>query len=539
MLAREFVIFLRIKYHFENIKVGGKTVGIESHMDEKVMAVKMENIVKKFDNFTANDGINLTLHKGEVHAILGENGAGKSTLMNVLYGMYRPTSGQIYIKGKPVEITSPKNAIELGIGMVHQHFMLIQPFSVTENIVLGIEPVKGVKIDYQLAKKKVLEISEKYGMQVDPDAKIEDISVGMQQRVEILKVLYRGADILILDEPTASLTPQEIDELMVIIKNLTADGKSIIIITHKLKEIKSCSDNCTIIRQGKYIKTVKVNEVDEAELASLMVGRDVNFKVEKKEQELGAEVLSVKNLKARDYRGVDILKGFDISVRAGEIVGLAGVDGNGQTELVEILSGLKKADSGEITMNGKDIFNKTPNEIFNDGLSSIPADRQKHGLVLEFSIEDNLILQHYNEAPYSKGFMLNRKEIHEHATDMMDKFDIRPRGAETHPAGSLSGGNQQKIIIAREVTNNKDLLIAVNPTRGLDVGAIEFVHKYIVEQRNKGKAVLLVSFELDEIMNLSDRIVVISSGKVAGSLLGSEAREGELGFMMAGGKQGE
>ncbi|MGP1613168.1 MAG: ABC transporter ATP-binding protein, partial [Catonella sp.] len=317
------------------------------------------------------------------------------------------------------------------------------------------------------------------------------------------------------------------------------DGKSIIIITHKLKEIKACSDNCTIIRQGKYIKTVKVDDVDEADLAALMVGRDVNFKVEKKEQEAGAEVLSVKNLKARDYRGVDILKGFDISVRAGEIVGLAGVDGNGQTELVEILSGLKKADSGEITMNGKDIFNKTPSEIFKDGLSSIPADRQKHGLVLEFSIEDNLILQHYNEEPYSKGFILNRKEIRKHATEMMDKFDIRPRGAEGNPAGSLSGGNQQKVIIAREVTNNKDLLIAVNPTRGLDVGAIEFVHKYIVEQRNKGKAVLLVSFELDEIMNLSDRIVVISSGKVAGSLLGSEAREGELGFMMAGGKQGE
>ena len=326
---------------------------------------------------------------------------------------------------------------------------------------------------------------------------------------------------------------------MVIIKNLTKDGKSIIIITHKLKEIKACSDNCTIIRQGKYINTVKVDEVSESELAALMVGRDVNFKVEKKEQEPGAEVLSVKNVRARDYRGVEILKGFDISVRAGEIVGLAGVDGNGQTELVEILSGLKKADSGEITMNGKDIFNKTPNEIFKDGLSSIPADRQKHGLVLEFSIEDNLILQHYNEAPYSKGFILDRKVIREHATKMMDKFDIRPRGAEANPAGSLSGGNQQKVIIAREVTNDKDLLIAVNPTRGLDVGAIEFVHKYIVEQRNKGKAVLLVSFELDEIMNLSDRIVVISGGKVAGSMQAKEAKEGELGYMMAGGEQSE
>jgi len=514
-------------------------VGSESHIDENVIAVKMENIVKKFGSFTANDGINLTVHKGEVHSILGENGAGKSTLMNVLYGMYRPTSGQIYIKGEKVDISSPKHAIELGIGMVHQHFMLIQPFTVTENIVLGIEPVKGVKIDYKLAKKKVLEISEKYGMQVDPDARIEDISVGMQQRVEILKVLYRGADILILDEPTASLTPQEIDELMVIIKNLTKDGKSIIIITHKLKEIKACSDNCTIIRQGKYINTVKVDAVSESELAALMVGRDVNFKVEKKEQEPGAEVLSVKNVRARDYRGVEILKGFDIAVRAGEIVGLAGVDGNGQTELVEILSGLKKADSGEITMNGKDIFNKTPREIFDKGLSSIPADRQKHGLVLEFSIEDNLILQHYNEAPYSKGFILARKVIREHATKMMDKFDIRPRGAEANPAGSLSGGNQQKVIIAREVTNDSDLLIAVNPTRGLDVGAIEFVHRYLVEQRNKDKAVLLISFELDEIMNLSDRIEVIFDGQITGEVLGEDADEKELGLLMAGGKKDE
>ena len=483
--------------------------------------------------------MNLTVHKGEVHAILGENGAGKSTLMNVLYGLYRPTSGTIAINGREVVLTSPKHAIELGIGMVHQHFMLIQPFTVTENIVLGVEPKKGIVLDKAEARKRVVELSEKYGMKVDPDAKIEDISVGMQQRVEILKVLYRGADTLILDEPTASLTPQEIDELMEIIRNLTADGKSVILITHKLKEITACSDYCTIIRAGKYIQTVKVGEVDENKLAALMVGRDVNFVVDKQEQKPGETALEVKDLHAKDYRDAEILKGLNLKVRKGEIVGLAGVDGNGQTELVEILTGLKKAESGQITMLGQDVFNKTPKEIFDAGISSIPADRQKHGLILDFSIEDNLILQHFDKEPFSKKGILNRKEIRTNATELMEKFDVRPRNSEAKPAGTLSGGNQQKVIIAREVTNDKDLLIAVNPTRGLDVGAIEFVHKYIVEQRNKGRAVLLVSFELDEIMSLSDRIEVIFDGQIIGSVNGSDADEKKLGFMMAGGKQNE
>ena len=509
----------------------------QSHMDESSVVIEMKDIVKKFGDFTANDHINLTVHKGEVHAILGENGAGKSTLMNVLYGLYRPTSGQIFINGQETHLNSPKHAIEMGIGMVHQHFMLIQPFTVTDNIILGVEPTKGLMVDEKLARSKVLELSERYGMSVDPDAKIQDISVGMQQRVEILKVLYRGAQVLILDEPTASLTPQEIDELMEIIRNLTADGKSVILITHKLKEITACSDYCTIIRQGKYIQTVKVSDVTENDLAAMMVGRDVNFKVDKKEQEPGEVVLEVKDLHARDYRGVEILKGLNLTVRAGEIVGLAGVDGNGQTELVEILTGLKKAESGAVLMQGKDIFNKTPSEIFNSGLSSIPADRQKHGLVLNFSVEDNLIVQHFEEAPYSMRGMLDRKAIRDHATDLIDHFDVRPRGSELRPAGTLSGGNQQKVIIAREVTNDKELLIAVNPTRGLDVGAIEFVHKYIVEQRNKGRAVLLVSFELDEIMSLSDRIDVIFDGQITGEVPGSSADEKELGFMMAGGKK--
>ena len=514
-------------------------MGKESHMDESTVVISMKDIVKKFGDFVANDHINLTVHKGEVHAILGENGAGKSTLMNVLCGLYKPTSGQIFINGKEVQFSSPKNAIDMGIGMVHQHFMLIQPFTVTDNIILGVEPTKGLVVDKKTAREKVMELSERYAMKVDPDARIEDISVGMQQRVEILKVLYRGADTLILDEPTAVLTPQEIEGLMEITSNLTADGKSVILITHKLMEITACSDYCTIIRQGKYIDTVKVDGVNENELAAMMVGREVNFRVEKKDQEPGEVVLDVKNLHAKDYRDVEIVKGLNLQVRRGEIVGLAGVDGNGQTELVEVLTGLRKGESGEVKVLGKDLFNKSPHDTFEGGISSIPADRQKHGLILEFSNEDNLILQHFEEEPFARKGILNRKAIREHATELIEKFDIRPRGCEEAPSGTLSGGNQQKVIIAREVTNDKDLLIAVNPTRGLDVGAIEFVHKYLVEQRNKNRAVLLVSFELDEIMSLSDRIEVIFDGQITGSVPGKDADEKELGFMMAGGKKHE
>ena len=514
-------------------------MGKESHMDESTVVISMKDIVKKFGDFVANDHINLTVHKGEVHAILGENGAGKSTLMNVLCGLYKPTSGQIFINGKEVQFSRPEDAIEMGMGMVHQRLMLIQPFTVTDNIILGVEPTKGLVVDKKTAREKVMELSERYAMKVDPDARIEDISVGMQQRVEILKVLYRGADTLILDEPTASLTPQEIEGLMEIISNLTADGKSVILITHKLKEITACSDYCTIIRQGKYIDTVKVDGVNENELAAMMVGREVNFRVEKKDQEPGEVVLDVKNLHAKDYRDVEIVKGLNLQVRRGEIVGLAGVDGNGQTELVEVLTGLRKGESGEVKVLGKDLFNKSPHDTFEGGISSIPADRQKHGLILEFSNEDNLILQHFEEEPFARKGILNRKAIREHATELIEKFDIRPRGCEEAPSGTLSGGNQQKVIIAREVTNDKDLLIAVNPTRGLDVGAIEFVHKYLVEQRNKNRAVLLVSFELDEIMSLSDRIEVIFDGQITGSVPGKDADEKELGFMMAGGKKHE
>ncbi len=502
-------------------------------------AVEMKDIVKKFGDFVANDHVNLTVERGEVHAILGENGAGKSTLMNVLYGLYKPTEGEIFVNGKKVVMDGPSTAISLGIGMVHQHFMLVQPFTVTENIILGMEPVKGLVVDLKTARERVMEISERYNMQIDPDAKIEDISVGMQQRVEILKVLYRGADILILDEPTASLTPQEIAELMEIISNLTKDGKSVILITHKLKEITGCADKCTIIRAGKHIDTVNVKDVNENELAAKMVGRDVTFRVEKKELTPGDVVLYVQDLHGKDYRGVEILDGFHIQVRAGEIVGIAGVDGNGQTELVEILTGLRKATKGSITINGQDAYNVTPRRAFDLGITSIPADRQKHGLVLDFSVAENLVLQNFQKAPFAKIGVLNKKAIKEHATKLIEKFDVRPRESEDRPAGTLSGGNQQKVIIAREVTNDSDLLIAVNPTRGLDVGAIEFVHKYLVEQRNKGKAVLLVSFELDEVMSLSDRIEVIFEGRIAGSVAGKDANEEELGFMMAGGAHHE
>ncbi len=502
-----------------------------------VPTIEMRNIVKKFGSFTANDGINLTVHKGEIHAILGENGAGKSTLMNQLYGLLKPTSGDILVNGQKIVMNNPKDAINAGIGMVHQHFMLIQPFTVTENIILGSEPMHGVMVDMKTARQNVVEISERYGLSIDPDAKIEDISVGMQQRVEILKALYRGADILILDEPTSSLTPQEILELIEIMHNLTKDGKSIILITHKLKEIKESADFCTIIRMGKYIGTVDVDQVDENDLASMMVGRKVTFKVDKPEQAPGPVVLDVKDLHGVDYRGVEILKGLNLQVHAGEIVGIAGIDGNGQTELVEILTGLRRGTAGDATVNGVSIYNKSPHFGFQHGVSSIPADRQKHGLLLDFSIEDNLILQNYKKEPYAKGAILQRAPIFDHASQSIENYDIRPGGSEKRAAGTLSGGNQQKVIIAREVQNDKDLLIAVNPTRGLDVGAIEYVHQYIVKQRNKGKAVLLVSFELDEIMSLSDVIDVIFDGRIVHSIPGGQADENELGLMMAGGQR--
>ena len=511
-----------------------------SNIDFNQKVVEMKGITKKFGSFTANHSIDLTIHKGEVHALLGENGAGKTTLMNVLYGLYRPTEGEIFINGKSVSMDNPNVAIENGIGMVHQHFMLVEPFTVTENIILGMETTKTAGyIDMEKAIEEVQALSDKYGLIVDPRSKIQDITVGMQQRVEILKALYRGADILILDEPTAVLTPQEIQDLIKIIRNLTEEGKSIIIITHKLKEIKAVADYCTIIRRGKHIDTVEVEKVTENDLASMMVGREVNFIVEKDECQAGDVVLRIEDLVVKDNRGIPQVEGLSLEVKRGEILGLAGVDGNGQSELIEAITGLRKIESGKVLMNDKDLANMTPKQIIDSKLSNIPEDRQKRGLVLEYSVAENMILENYMKEPFSKkGRVLNHDKIEEHANKLIDKFDIRPTDAKL-PAGALSGGNQQKIIIAREVTNDPDLLIAAQPTRGLDVGAIEYVHKSLIAQRDKNKGVLLVSLELDEVMNVSDRIAVIYEGKIVGIVDAKDADENAIGLMMAGGASDE
>ena len=504
-----------------------------------INAVEMLNITKKFGDFTANDNINLIVKKGEIHALLGENGAGKSTLMNVLYGLYKPTSGTIKINGETVEMTNPNIAIKAGLGMVHQHFMLIETFTVVENIILGMEVTKhGIILDKNKASKDIQALSDQYGLKVDPHAKVADISVGMQQRVEILKALYRGAEILILDEPTAVLTPQEIDELTEIVKKLSEEGKTIILITHKLKEIKDMADRCTIIRRGKYIDTVNISEVSERDLAAKMVGRDVNFKVNKLDQEPGETILSVNDLIVKDIRGLDKVKGFTLDVKKGEVFGIAGIDGNGQSELIEALTGLRKIESGTVSLNGKDVTSKTPNDIQEHGMYNIPEDRQRRGLVLDFTVAENLILENYDKDQFSKGAILKHKEIDRHAEELSEKFDIRPRNINAK-AGELSGGNQQKVIIAREITNDPDLLIAAQPTRGLDVGAIEYVHEYLIEQRNEGKAVLLISFELDEILSLSDRIGVIYDGKIVKIMEAEDTNDRELGYLMAGGSVDE
>lgn len=504
-------------------------------MDKSVETVKMVNITKAFGKIIANENINMTVHKGEVHALLGENGAGKTTLVNMLYGLLKPTSGEIYVKGEKMNTFRPDIAIKKGIGMVHQHFMLVQPFTVIENIMLGMEQTKGFGLlDREKAKQDVIALSEKYGLYVEPDAKIEDITVGMQQRVEILKALYRGAEILILDEPTAVLTPQEIEELISIMDSLTKQGKSIIIITHKLKEIKRVADYCTIIRRGKYIDTVKVSDFDESQLASKMVGREVSFEVEKKDKQAGEIVLEIKDLVVKDSRGIDAVKGLSLNVKKGEILGIAGIDGNGQSQLIEGITGLTPVKSGNVFLNGSDITNKKPKEIIELGISTIPEDRQKRGLVMDFTIYENMMLENYGNEPFSKRGVLDYKKIKEFTRELIEKFDIRPKD-ENIEVGSLSGGNQQKVIIAREVTNNPEVLLAAQPTRGLDVGAIEFVHKSLVEQRDNDKAVVLISFELDEIINVSDRIAVIYDGKIVDILDAKETDENEIGLLMAGG----
>ncbi len=495
--------------------------------------VSLKNIHKSFGDKKVLKGVDFDLHKCEVHALLGENGAGKTTLMNILYGMFPQTEGNIYIKGEEIINNSPKKAINMGIGMVHQHFMLIEPFTVTENIILGYEGKNNFFIDRKKAKDEVVKLSKEYGLLIDPDSKVADISVGQQQRVEILKALYHGADILIFDEPTAVLTPQEINEFIEIVKKLTELGKSIIIITHKLKEIKAMADTCTVIRRGEYIDKLIVKNVNEAELAEKMVGRDVSFNVKKEKINLGEEIFKIEDLWVKDNRKVDKVKGLNLSIRKGEILGIAGVDGNGQTELIDAISGMRKAQKGKVILKGDDITNKNPRDIIDLGMNQIPEDRQKRGLVLEYPIKDNLILENIDK-DFSKNGILDFEKIEENANNLIDKFDIRPNDIN-EKAGSLSGGNQQKVIIAREITNDPDLLIAAQPTRGLDVGAIEFIHQYLVELRNQGKAVLLISFQLDEVMDLSDRICVIYDGQIVGELDPKETDEYEVGRLMAGG----
>lgn len=498
---------------------------------EKV--IEMLGITKQFGEFKANDNINLSIKKGEIHALLGENGAGKSTLMNILSGLLEPSSGEIKVNGEKINISSPGVADKLGIGMVHQHFMLVDKFTVTENIILGSEKTKGGILDRKTAQKEIKELSERYGLFVDPTARVGSVSVGMQQRVEILKTLYRGADILILDEPTAVLTPQEILELMEIMRSLTKEGKSIIIITHKLEEIKQVADRCTVIRRGKSINTVEVATTSSQELADMMVGRAVTFEVPKGEAQPKEAVLSITNLTVKESRGLEAVKDFSLDIRAGEIVGIAGVDGNGQSELLQAITGLTKTESGTIKLSGKDITNLPPRKITETGLGHIPEDRQKYGLVLPMTLYENMALQEYYKPPFSKYGILNGHSMKKSARELIEEFDVRTQD-EYNTAGSLSGGNQQKAIIAREVSRNPAFLIAAQPTRGLDVGAIEYIHQRLIEHRDKGNAVLLMSFELDEIMKVSDRIVVMFEGKIAGIVDPKEVTQQELGMLMAG-----
>ncbi|HET1446977.1 TPA: ABC transporter ATP-binding protein [Streptococcus pneumoniae] len=500
--------------------------------------IEMRDITKVFGGFVANDKINLHLRKGEIHALLGENGAGKSTLMNMLAGLLEPTSGEIAVNGQVVNLDSPSKAASLGIGMVHQHFMLVEAFTVAENIILGSELTKNGVLDIAGASKEIKALSERYGLAVDPSAKVADISVGAQQRVEILKTLYRGADILIFDEPTAVLTPSEIDELMAIMKNLVKEGKSIILITHKLDEIRAVSDRVTVIRRGKSIETVEIAGATNADLAEMMVGRSVSFKTEKQASKPKEVVLSIKDLVVNENRGVPAVKNLSLDVRAGEIVGIAGIDGNGQSELIQAITGLRKVESGSIELKGDSIVGLHPRQITELSVGHVPEDRHRDGLILEMMISENIALQTYYKEPHSKNGILNYSNITSYAKKLMEEFDVRA-ASELVPAAALSEGNQQKAIIAREIDRDPDLLIVSQPTRGLDVGAIEYIHKRLIEERDNGKAVLVVSFELDEILNVSDRIAVIHDGKIQGIVSPETTNKQGLGVLMAGGNLGK
>ena len=496
--------------------------------------LEMRDINKDFSGVKVLKHVNLDVRAGEIHAICGENGAGKSTLMSILFGLYQPDAGQIMIRGKETRIDNPNIANELGIGMVHQHFKLVHNFTVTENIVLGMEPQSGMVLSLNGASQRIKALSAQYGLNVEPDAKIEDISVGMQQRVEILKMLYRNAEVLIFDEPTAVLTPQEIQDLIRIMRHLICEGKSIILITHKLKEIKAVADRCTVIRRGKFIGTVDVKDTDQAKMAEMMVGRQVSFKVEKAAREPGKVILKIDKLQVKNSRKVLALKDFSIELRAGEILGVAGVEGNGQTELIEALTGLRKAESGSLLLGGKEISHLSIRERIQNGMAHIPEDRQKRGLVLDYSIEENMILETHREKPFSSNGFLDAAAIRSHANKLIEAFDVRSGEGAISKTRDMSGGNQQKAIIAREFDLDPELLIAVQPTRGLDVGSIEYIHKRLIEQRDSGKAVLLVSLELDEILDLSDRIAVLNNGELIGVVDAATTNEKEVGLMMAG-----
>ena len=504
-------------------------------------AIEMLNITKRFPGIVANDNITLQLKKGEIHALLGENGAGKSTLMSVLFGLYQPEEGIIKKDGKEVKINNPNDANALGIGMVHQHFKLVECFTVLDNIIMGVEPNKLGFLQKKEAREKVLALSEKYGLHIDPDAKIEDITVGMQQRTEILKMLYRDNEILIFDEPTAVLTPQEIEELMQIMRNLSAEGKSILFISHKLNEIMAVADRCTVLRRGKYIGTVETKNTTMEQLSAMMVGRNVNFHVEKGEQHLGDVVLNVENLTvASRVHKNDAVKNVSFSVRAGEIVCIAGIDGNGQTELVYGITGLEPVKSGKLTLCGRDITKDSIRKRSVSGMSHIPEDRHKHGLVLDYTLEYNMILQRYFEPEFTdKAGFLRRKNIRAYSDRLIEEYDVRSGQGSVTIARSMSGGNQQKAIVAREIDKNPELLVAVQPTRGLDVGAIEYIHKQLVAQRDAGKAVLLVSLELDEVMDVPDRILVMHAGEIVGELDPKKTTQEEIGLYMAGAKRDE
>ncbi len=496
--------------------------------------LELRGITKRFPGVLANDHIDLTLEEGEILALLGENGAGKTTLMNILYGLYQPDQGEIFVKGKQVAVHSPSDAIAAGVGMVHQHFMLIPVFTVTENVMLGQEELRpGGILNRNEASKKIRQIVEQYNLQVDPDSYVKDLPVGVQQRVEIIKLLYRQADILILDEPTAVLTPQEADELFKIMHSLAERGKSIIFITHKLREVLDISDRITVIRRGKVIGTTLPADADQYKLAEMMVGRAVQLEVEKAPPKVGEPVLKVEDLVVVDDRKQIAVDGVSFDVRAGEVLGVAGVQGNGQTELVEALTGMHPVQSGKVTLLDKDITHASPRQVTELGSAHVPEDRQRDGLVLAFPIADNLILNTYYEPPFTKGVVLDQKLIYHHADELVKEFDIRTPSSATS-AGSLSGGNQQKVIVAREFSRPIKLLVASQPTRGLDVGSVEYIHDRIIQKRDEGCAVLLVSSELDEIMGLSDRIAVMYRGKIVDILPAEKATKEKVGLLMAG-----